>query len=251
MPEVHAVESSDARTRRRFVRRQWARRWGVWRWVVAGVLATAALVTGVWLVFFSSALSVTGVTVTGTDFLDAEQVRAAAAVPVGEPLARVDLTAVAERVEQLPAVESAEVTRAWPDHVQIAVTERSAVAVVEVDGTIHGMDRDGLLFREYPRTPGGLPLVRIGADAGPDARAEAALVIAALPADLAGEVDHLEVESIDQIAFVLRDGRRVTWGSAEDSATKARSLQAVLTQPAQEYDVSVPGHPVTSGQAPE
>ena len=224
--------------------------WGVWRWAVAAVLVIGLLATGVWLVYFSSAMSVTGVSVTGTDYLDAEQVERAADVPLGEPVARVDLGAVRGRVEQLPAVLSADVTRAWPDAVRIAVTERTAVAVVEADGAIRGMDRDGLLFREYSRAPGDLPVVRIGAEAGSDARAEAARVIEALPAELAGEVDYLEVESIDRIGFVLRDGRRVTWGSAEETELKSRVLAALLSQPALEYDVSVPSNPTTSGRQP-
>jgi cell division protein FtsQ len=218
--------------------------------VVGAVLLTGLLATGIWLVFFSAAMSVTGVTVTGTDYLAAAEVERVAEVPLGEPVARVDLDEVRARVESLPAVLSADVTRAWPDAVQITVTERTAVAVIEAGSVVHGMDRDGRLFREYVRLPSDLPVVRIGADAGTDARAEAARVIEALPAGLAVQVDYLEVESIDRIAFVLRDGRRVTWGSAEESGLKARVLEAVLTQPALEYDVSVPSSPTTSGRPP-
>jgi cell division protein FtsQ len=46
---------------------------------------------------------------------------------------------------------------------------------------------------------------------------------------------------------VLRDDRRVEWGSAEDSAEKAGVLVALLeAREARVYDVSVPGQPVTS-----
>jgi len=137
------------------------------------------------------------------------------------------------------------VTRAWPDRVRIAIVERSAVAVVNVDGTITGMDRDGVLFRDYPRPPRDLPTVRAGAGVDQAARREAAAVVSAMPATLARLVDYLEVASIDRIRLVLRDGRTVTWGSAEDSGTKSRVLQVLLAHDAQEYDVSVPGQPTT------
>ena len=45
---------------------------------------------------------------------------------------------------------------------------------------------------------------------------------------------------------MLRDGRQVVWGSAEDSAAKAEVLVALLKEPAKRYDVSVPGQPTTS-----
>ena len=56
-----------------------------------------------------------------------------------------------------------------------------------------------------------------------------------------------QVATVDQISLVLRDGRTVVWGSAEDSDAKAEVLVELLEQPARKYDVSVPGQPTTSG----
>ncbi len=44
-------------------------------------------------------------------------------------------------------------------------------------------------------------------------------------------VDYVSVATIDQIELVLRDGRTVTWGSAEDSEQKAAVLVRLLEQP--------------------
>ena len=53
--------------------------------------AVLALVVGsVWAVFFSSWLAVKGVAVAGASTLGPDEVRSAAAVTAGEPLARVD-----------------------------------------------------------------------------------------------------------------------------------------------------------------
>jgi cell division protein FtsQ len=235
----------EERTRKRFARRQWARRWLAWRYVVAGALAVLLVVGGVWLVYFSSWLSVQGVEIDGLEKLEEERVAAAAAVPLGEPLATVDLDRIRSRVEALAAVRSADVTRQWPDKVLIRVDERTAVAVVEIAGRLQGMDAEGVVFEDYAKAP-DLPRVQTGADTGSEALREGALVIAALPADLAAQVDHVEVDTVDEISLVLRDGRLVVWGSADESDLKATVLASLLSQPAKKYDVSVPGQPTTS-----
>lgn len=245
----HGSTSTEERTvalaRRRFARRQWTRRWLAWRGgalLLLGLLGAGVLV---WLVFFSSALAVSGVSVAGTDVLTPRAVRRAAQVPLGTPLATVDLKAVSARVENLPAVAGVDVSRAWPDTVRIQVTERRAVAVVDRDGSLRGVDENGVLFRGYAERP-DLPLIRTGASTRSDALAEAAKVAAALPSKLSARVDHIEVHTVDTIALRLHDGRTVRWGSADESAQKARVLAVLLEQKASTYDVSVPGQPVIS-----
>ncbi len=238
------------RTRRRFARRQWARRWLTWRYVLAVVVLLAVAGSAVWLVFFSSVLAVKSVSVTGADILSEREVRRAAAVPEGEQLAVLDLTAARTRVEALAAVKSADVTRHWPDGVEVRVVERQVVAVADLGGRWRGMDGDGVVFRDYQRPPEGLPRVQVLPTANRDALREAARVISSLPPDLADRVDHVEVETVDKIALVLRDERRVEWGSAEESDEKASVLAALLqAREAKVYDVSVPGQPVTSDTA--
>ena len=233
-------------SRKRFARRQWARRWLAWKYVVAAVLVVALVVGTAWLVLFSSVLAVKGVEVSGAETLSADDVRAAADVPEGEPLARVDLDAIRSRVQALAAVRSADVTRQWPDQVRISVEERVAVAVVEYNGRLRAVDAEGVVFREYRQAPPGLPRVRTSSDTGSEALLEAATVASALPEDLAARVDYLTVETVDLIELVLKDGRTVLWGSAEESDLKAEVLVGLLGQQARHYDVSVPTNPTTS-----
>lgn len=235
-----------ARTRRRFARRQWGRRWLAWKPVLVVVLLLVLVVGGVWLVYFSSYLSVQGVTVTGTHQLTQAQVRRAADVPEGDALATLDLDRIRSRVEALAPVESADVSRQWPDEVRIEVTERTAVAVVDINGSLHGMDADGVVFVDYAKAPAGLPRVESSPGTGSEALREGALVVAALPADLAAQVDHVDVETVDEISLVLRDGRTVEWGSSAESDQKAAVLTQLLGQPGRHFDVSVPGLPASS-----
>ncbi|HWM73392.1 MAG TPA: FtsQ-type POTRA domain-containing protein [Nocardioides sp.] len=234
--------------RKRFARRQWARRWLTWRYVVGLLLVLVVMIGGVYLVFFSSSLSVQGVEVSGTQTLSEKKVREVAAVPTGGPLATVDLDKIAYRVRSLAVVKSAEVTRKWPHDVLIEVVERQPVAVVEIAGALHSLDEEGVVFGSYSRPPDGLPRVRAESGVNAEALAEGAGVVAALPTDLATKVDFAEVISVDQITLRLRDGREVLWGSADQSADKADVLAGLLVArpKAQSYDVSVPGMPTTS-----
>ncbi len=205
------------------------------------------LLTAGWLVFFSSMLAVNGVRVEGTQVLQPDVVRRAAAVPLGAPLATVDLDAISARVEKIPAVKSVDVSRAWPDKVRVDVTERRAVAVVEpqqanVPG--RGVDPDGVLFRHFAHAPRGLPMIRMAKGAGSDALAEAARVAGSMPTTLASKVAFIEVRTVDTILLVLHSGRTVRWGSSDGSADKARVLAVLLRQKASFYDVSVPGQPI-------
>jgi cell division protein FtsQ len=162
---------------------------------------------------------------------------------VGEPLARVSLDAIEARVESLAPVQAVDVSRSWPNQLRIAVLEREAVAVVERDGVVRGLDDEGVLFRTFPSVPDDLPVVRIYAGTRSEALAEAARVIDALPGDLAARVAHLEVKTVDSISLELGNGRTVFWGSADESANKAEVLEVLLRQKASVYDVSVPGQP--------
>lgn len=233
------------RTRRRFARRQWSRRWLSLRYLLVGVVLVALVSTSVWLVFFSATLQVKHVVVVGNDLLSDARVREVADVPVGEQLALVDLGRADSRLGSLAEVRSVDVTRAWPDTVRIEVEERTAVAVVELAGRLRGLDPDGIVFRDYRTAPPGLPRIRPGAQAGTDALKEAATVVSSLPEDLATRVDHVEVATVDQVTLVLRDGRQVLWGSAEQSDLKSEVIdQLLLAAPrAGVYDVSVPGNP--------
>ncbi len=237
-------DRASRRTRRRFARRQWARRWLSLRYVLALLLVLALLGTSIWLVFFSATLQVKRVEVVGNQLLSDGRVREIADVPLGDQLALVDLARARARVGSLAEVQSVDVTRTRPDGGRIDVVERTAVAVVELAGRLRGLDPDGVVFREYKSAPKGMPRVLAGGSAGTDALKEAATVVAALPKDLAGRVDHVEVETVDQITLVLRDQREVLWGSAEESALKAEVVDKLLAaQKASFYDVSVPGNP--------
>lgn len=85
--------------------------------------------------------------------LSAAQVAAAASIAPGTGLFEVDLAAARRRVETLPWVAHARVSREWPAGLAILVSERQAVARW---GTAALVDADGAVFVP-PALPAGLP----------------------------------------------------------------------------------------------
>ena len=241
--ETVRLATKDFRRRRRSLLRK-GRRNKILA-VLAVLLLAAVLAASVWLVFFSSYVTVEGTQVTGNSNIASSRIERAADVPTGTPLARVDLDAIRTRVEAIPAVRRAEVSRSWPHRVHVAVTERTPIAVVDRGNGLQALDESGVTFDRYAKRPRGLPLVRTQPDTPAEAMAEGGKVIASLPSTIAARVDTIEVDSVDQISLVLRNGRRVVWGSAEDSAQKAEVLGVLLRRPGQTIDVTVPGRPTT------
>ncbi len=242
-----APDSATVSARRRFARRQRARRLLAWRPLLGLTAVLALLGGGGYLVYFSDTLAVEKVVVDGVAELRPQQVRAAAEVPIGEPLATADLTAIEYRVRSLARVRTAEATRQWPGTVRIAVTEREAVAVVRIGNRLRALDGEGVVFASYRRAPAGLPRIETAIGTGSEALAEVSSVVVSLPQALRDLVDFVEVETVDQISLRLRDGRTVRWGSAERSSQKAQVLGALLQQSATVYDVTVPEQPTVSG----
>lgn len=242
----HDDEDTVRLARADFRRRRRARRLRRGRPWLAALLAIALLVTGVYAVFFSPWLAARRVEVTGLTDLSRTRVVAAARVPTGSPLARVDLGAVRSRVAEIPAVRSVDVSRSWPHAVRIAVTERIPVAVIDRGHGLQALDRAGVTFRHLTKRPARLPLVQGAAGVHADALAEAGKVAASLPASVQRRVDFIHVATVDRIELRLHDGRSVLWGSAEQSDQKAEVLAVLLRRKhVQMIDVSVPGRPTT------
>jgi cell division protein FtsQ len=226
---------------RRFMRRARQRRlraaapWGL----LAATAAVLALLG--WLVFVSPVLGVRQIEVTGVLILDPDQVKQAAAVANGTPLARVDSDAVRSRVGALPAAGSVTVSRRWPSTLVIVVVERTPIGAVPNGKQFDLLDGHGVIFDTVPHPPSGVVTIRLATPGPQDESTQAALtVIAALTAKLRSELVTLVVDGPARIRLELRKDRIVTWGDAEDSELKAKVATALLAGPHKRIDVSAP-----------
>jgi len=230
------------------VRRTGARRKPLRSWRVAFfALALAGLVAAVaWALLGSWLLVVRSVVVTGTRLVPASEVLAVAGVDRGTPLIWVNVSRVAARIETIRQVQSAQVTRDWPDRVVIVVRERSsALAVTAPGGGFDLVDPSGVIVRWAVRRPADLPLYLVPVPGtavtslrGDPDLAAAAAVLGELPAPLRHAVGSVSAPSPDQVTLQLSGGITVLWGDASDAARKARVLNVLMQAHAHYYDVS-------------
>lgn len=228
-----SVRRFMARARRRRIRA--AAPWG------AGA-AVVVLLAGVFFVATQTSLmGVDLIRVTGVSILDPDDVRAAAQIPDGTPLARVDTALVARRVGALAPVATVDVGRSWPNTLTIAVVERTPAAVVQQEDRFGLMDGTGVVYLTVGDRPAGLPLIQV-ADPGPDnPETKAALaVLRDLTPQLREQLAKLIVEAPARIRLELAKGRTIVWGDASQSDLKARVATALLARKGTQIDVSAP-----------
>jgi POTRA domain, FtsQ-type len=235
------------------------------------VLAGMAIVVLALAATRTPLLDVDRVLVTGVDGARADAVRSAAAVAPDQPLVSLDTGAVASRVEALPWVASAQVSRSWPATVRVRVTEREVVAAVQVtDAHVALVDVDGYVVaieQGAVETPDGGDDTEAGGDGAVGGDAAGALVLTGIEGPVAegrrldGDArDALTVAVAaaermpDTVASVSTDldaelvaGGVVRFGSTENLDEKITAVKTVLsdvdTACMAVLDVRVPGSP--------
>lgn len=249
-PASQSVPTRSPPTRRRRAGQTWR--------AAFFALAGFGIVAGVvWALLGSRLLVVRSVSVTGTRLVTRAQVLAAAEVPLGTPLMRVNTAQVAQRIEEIRQVASASVTKDWPDHLAITIRERVPVVAVRMAGGGYDLvDVSGVIVRWSKARPAALPLFQTSLSGsalrGDPGLAQTSAVLAELPRWLFKSVGRVAVadESAgapadDQVTLYLRDHKTVVWGGTDGAAQKAKELAILLRAPDQYFDVSAPGTAVT------
>ncbi|RKS74122.1 cell division protein FtsQ [Motilibacter peucedani] len=215
---------------------------------IAIALVLTLVVAAGWAVLGTSLLGLRTVEVRGTTTLTAAEVRRAAGVRTGFPLARVPLSSVQERVGDLPVVRTVHAARKWPHTLVVTVQDREPVGVVADGGGWSYVDATGAAFAPAPaeeaKDPLGHPVLRTR-KGDVAALRSAARVVAALPDTLLGSVAHVDASTADSVTLVLRSGKSVVWGSPDRSARKATVATVLMKSVAdgKTYDVSAPDAP--------
>lgn len=223
-------------------RRSRRRRTVALRLAMAGLALVVALALA-WLVFLSPVLAARQVQVEGTSLLTPARVQAAAAVPLGRPMVRVDTDAVAERVRALAPVKDVRVTRHWPGTIRVRVSERVPVIQRRTGGGYAWSDSEGVVFHEQRDRAPDLAVVQAPDDER--LRRDLATVASSLTPQLRKALLEIKAKSPDTITLTLSGGRTVVWGDAGQSATKAEVATALLAVKATVYDVSSPANPTS------
>jgi len=219
--------------------------------VLFAVLGVAILAGMAWALLGPRLLVVRSVKVIGAGrAVSAAQVLAAAHVPDGLPLIRVDTGAIARQVEQIRQVQDAEVSKDWPSTVVITVQPRTPVFAVAAPGGYALVDRFGVSVSDVAGQP-GLPLLSVGFGVvtlrGNPAVRAAATVLTELPPQVARKVRGVTAISASDVSVKLANGAVVVWGSTGNARVKAKELTLLMRRNARTYDVSSPGTVMVAG----
>ncbi len=221
------------------------------------------VVVGGIVVLHSPLLSARVITVTGAHSRTSTgAIVAASGLATHPPLVDVSPSVVAARIVALPFVATATVVRRWPDGVSIAVTQRTAVAVIAGPGTswssVDGAGRtlgvesvrpQSLVELTVSTTRGPLVPAPVGR-ALPSVAGPGLTVCRTLPLAFSAQVLSVDVAPDGTVSLALNSGLTVLLGTAADLPAKYEDVAAIIAQAALTgkhiIDVRVPGSPTVS-----
>ncbi len=155
--------------------------WGVAVLVPVGLagygLATFALASSCFVLY-----SPDDVVVTGNRFVSREEVLNALSLPLGTTAGaginvfRLPLEEKRRRVEAIPWVQSAALTRVFPHRLVVQITERSPVAFVNREGRVGLVDSEGMVLEKPENSTFDFPVVT-GLETAPSADDLKALLV--------------------------------------------------------------------------
>ena len=234
------------------------------RRLITSLLVTSTIFASAYLLGWSSLLSVSQVSVSGSSAVNlvlSELSRNGIEPKIGDQLARVDVRSIKKTLGQLDWISNSDVSRNWFDKkLSIVVQERVAIAkTISAQNLSLNFDSKGFIFT--PTSPkqlvaqSALPSVTSQSPSNADLTSIAAL-LEQIPADLRYLLSDLESISITKSSFILMDTRhnsstlRINWGGATDIGQKSKVLAALLKLPEnkgiKKVDLSQPDSPIVS-----
>ncbi len=250
-PRAVGTQRQQGQTTPGSTRASSGRRGGPWKAAFFALAVAAIVVIAVWAILGSSLFVVRSVRVTGSGVVPRAEVLRAAGIVPGTPLARLNAAAAASRVERITQVQSAQVSREWPDTVVIAVTPRTPSLAVASPAGYTLIDKFGVAVSDVPSQPKGMPLLDPAPPAdslrGNPAVLAAVTVLAEIPPQVRGTVTTVTAASPDAVTLHLRGGVTVVWGGTSRPAAKAAELVILMRTKASFYNLSDPATAVTGG----
>ena len=210
--------------------------------VILGVLTAVAT--------FSPLLSIQQVTVVGTQRLNPDEISKALIGHIGTPLPLLDQGAIAESLAGFTLIESFAATAVPPNELQINISERQALCIIEFQGALWLHDPAGVHIALAEPTD-LLPRILIAEEPTSSQRFRDSVdVLLALPVELLAQVEIIQANTKDDVQMSLRGnlGQRISWGDSSNAVLKSKVLQALIANnigaTGVTFDVSSPNAPV-------
>lgn len=193
-------------------------------------VGSVALVIGGVTASRSSAFDVRGIEVSGNDHLHRPQVVRIAGITDATNALWLDEGQAERRLEAEPWIADADVRVTFPLNVEIAVRERTPVALAQ--GAVTSlMAADGTALGSG-NVPRGLPVIELGgagrAEGVRPSPVGAARVLGAMTPALRVQVARVRVLLDGTLELRLRDGPTISFGTPDDARRKAVTIRRML-----------------------
>lgn len=229
------------------------------RIAVVLTLIIALLVGGI-VIYNSNLFTITQVNVKGVEHLTADEMTELAAVPTGTTLLRVDEAGIKSRLAEEAWVKEVNVNRVFPDTLELAITERTIAAVVEVpvedssENENWAIASDGMWLMHIPRqdseeaqsisvkvyedaqsvlkitsVPYGV-IPEVGSYCSDDNVNNALAVVDGMTTDLSGRVTTVLATGVETTTLILDNGIEIAFGNADDIRSKERVCLELMEQ---------------------
>lgn len=233
------------------------------RFAKAGIVLLVLAVLAV-VLYLSPLFGIKNVTVTGVSHITASAMAELAAVPVDSTLLRVDAAGIKSRLLTNAWVKDVAVKRVLPDTLELAITERSIAAVVEVPAQDAGstvqwaIASDGIWLTDIPEqdseaaanvssqvfsdadaalkitnVPYGVS-PRVGSACTDESVLNALSIVSGMTTSLKDRVVSVNVSGADNTVLTLDDGVQIAFGDDQNIREKERVCLELMEQHAGE-----------------
>ncbi|MFZ5899728.1 MAG: cell division protein FtsQ/DivIB [Bacillota bacterium] len=185
------------------------------------------ILLAVFILLRSSLFEVRCVTVLGNRMLAREEVVKTAGIPLGANIFRVQLGEAERRVETLTVVKEASLKRHLPGTIEISITERTPVALVEMKGQFWSVDSEGVPLRREQLSTQELPLLTVG---GGEKRlsGKGLRTISLLPPEVVREFSEVHVSKEQRVVAYTLEGFEIRLGEAQNPREQGLMLIEIL-----------------------
>lgn len=258
-PPLSSVRVGDLDRMERSVRAQKTYRRYLVRIGIVGALVLALVVGGV-AVYYSDLFAIESVSVTGVEHLTASDMTELASVPTNTTLLRVDAAGIRERLLMDAWVQDVSVNRQFPNTLELAVTERTIAAVVNVptenaESTQQwAIASDGMWLmpipardseagkrtspKVYEDAESVLAITEVPYGTRPevgtyctDANVNNALAIVdGMTTELAGQVKKVAATETESTTLTLESGVEIVFGTADNIRDKERVCLEIMKE---------------------
>lgn len=258
-PEVTSVRIGDINQARRDHRVRRSYRRYVVRIGIVIVALVAVLIGGI-VLYNSDVFTVENVTVKGSEHLTAEELTDLVSIPQGTTLLRIDAESIKSQLLQNPWVKDVSVNRIFPDTVELSLTERTIVAIVDVPSANAqttekwAIASDGMWLMVLPdqnseearsisakiyedaqsvlhitNVPYGIA-PKAGSYNTDDNVRNALAIVDGFSTSLADQVKVVSATGTDTTTLILKNGIEISFGSADNIREKERVCLQLMQQ---------------------